>query len=314
MASESEEQTENVQNRSLTERIGWILQNITVEPILIFFLLPSVMTMLSIANLNLEKACRVKLRYNDTICDGLAIRNTSMYTEHDESAVQKAVAAMSAWKSVITSVVPSCLLLLFGSWSDRHNRRKPFLLMPIVGEILTTIGLLCCTYFFYELSMEVTGLIESIPTAFTGGWFTMFMAIFSYIAAISSVKTRTIRIGAVNIFNHGSLMIGIASSGILYHKIGLYGIFSITLSLYTIGFFYTLFRIKENPLPVEENAEAPQVDKPKIGFFKDFFNLKYVWDTMRVAFKPRPNGLRKRLCTIMFLVMIVVGPVHGKDF
>lgn len=62
------------------------------------------------------------------------------------------------------------------------------MIVPIVGELLTVIGLLICTYYFYELPMEVNALTESLPPAMTGGWMTMIMAVFSYIGDVSSVS------------------------------------------------------------------------------------------------------------------------------
>lgn len=61
---------------------------------------------------------------------------------------------MAGWKTFIQSSLPAVLILFVGSWSDRHGRRKPCMLLPIVGELLTSIGLLVCTYFYYELPIE----------------------------------------------------------------------------------------------------------------------------------------------------------------
>ncbi|KAK4884688.1 hypothetical protein RN001_000959 [Aquatica leii] len=282
-----------------------VYSNITVEPVIILFLLPSILLTLAVANLNLEKACRVKLQLNETVCHGLSIRNTSMYTAEEENLVQKQVASMNAWKTVIQSVIPACLLLSFGAWSDKRQRRKPFMALPIIGEIITVTGFILCTYFFYEFSMEATGLIETLPTALTGGWFTMFMAVFSYVADTSTTESRTVRIGAVNICNTGSVMVGIGLSGILYYAIGLYPIFSIALVMYISALLYTIFLIKEKGKTTINN-------KSKCSFFTDFFIIEHIKSTFQVAFRPRKKNFRKRIWVTLLLLIFIFGPMYGE--
>lgn len=132
----------------------------------------------------------------------------------------------------------------------------------------------------------------------------MFMGVFSYISGVSSVETRTLRIGAVNIFFNVSIAVGIALSGILYNKLGFYGVFGLGLCMYVIGLTYALCRVKEQGVEIDE--------KDRKGFCRDFFDLNHVKDTFRVAFKKGKRNRRKRICIIMILVMVIIGPVHGK--
>lgn len=59
-----------------------VRDNITVEPMLACYIIPSVLAGLATQNLNLEKACRVNLDYGDTVCDALMRRETANYTEY----------------------------------------------------------------------------------------------------------------------------------------------------------------------------------------------------------------------------------------
>ncbi len=54
----------------------------------------------------------------------------------------------------------------------------------------------------------------------TGGWFVMFMAVFTYIADVTSETDRTFRIGVVNVFFSIGIPIGMALSGVTYRLIG----------------------------------------------------------------------------------------------
>lgn len=50
---------------------------------------------------------------------------------------------------------------------------------------------------------------------FQGGWFTMLMGVFSYIADITTEEERTLRIGIVNLCFSLGVPIGMAFSGVL---------------------------------------------------------------------------------------------------
>lgn len=118
--------------KEMTFKEKWrhIKSGITVEPMLACYIMPSVLAGLATQNLNLEKACRVNLDYGDVICDALTLRQTANYTEQ-EKAVQSLVAGMQGWKTVLQSLMPCLLILFWGSWSDRHGRRKYERLMKL---------------------------------------------------------------------------------------------------------------------------------------------------------------------------------------
>ncbi|KAI4466973.1 MFS transporter [Holotrichia oblita] len=299
------------------QKTKWIFTNITVEPIMVCYVLPSVMASLAVQNLSLEKACRVNLGFSNETCDAMTIRNASAYNISEEEAIQKMVATMNAYKNIIQSLLPTLLLMFLGSWSDRHCRRKPCILLPLFGEIASCTGFILCTYFFYQLPMEFNMMAEAVPPALTGGWFCMFMGVFSYISGISSVDTRTLRIGAVNMFSNVSISIGIALSGILYRKIGYYGVFSLGLAMYTSGVIYGLIKVKEVPktVNVEDGVDTIQekiVETKKKNFLVDFFDPQHIKETFKVAFKQGKRNRRKRICIIMILVMVIIGPMHGE--
>lgn len=66
---------------NFSEKCKHIRQNITVEPMLACYIMPSVLAGLATQNLNLEKACRVNLNYGDQVCDALTRRETANFTE-----------------------------------------------------------------------------------------------------------------------------------------------------------------------------------------------------------------------------------------
>lgn len=62
------------------EKLDKVVKNITVEPIVAAYIMPSVLSNLATQNLNLEKACRVNMNYGDDVCDALTRRETANYT------------------------------------------------------------------------------------------------------------------------------------------------------------------------------------------------------------------------------------------
>lgn len=74
---------------------------------------------------------------------------------------------MNGWKSAFHSAVPLFIILFVGSWSDRHRRRKPCILLPLVGEIITAFGLLFCVY-FEKTPIELAIFVEVFFSSITG--------------------------------------------------------------------------------------------------------------------------------------------------
>lgn len=288
-------------NMPLLDKCKFIFANITVEPILTCYILPNVLASLTTQNLNLEKSCRVNLKYENWICDAISNKNISNLTAQVEE-VQKLVVGMYYWQSLLKSSVPALLILFLGSFSDRSGRRKPFMLLPIFGELLTSVGLIFCTYYYLEWPMEVAGVIEAIFPAITGSSSTMFMGAFSYMGDITSVGMRTVRMGIVSVFVSLAAPVGTILSGVLYQVIGFYGIFSTVAILYLVGLIYGQLRVKE--------AKPP--NKLPNNFCKELFDVKHISETFKVAFKDRGGVLRLKILLVMALSFTLFGPIYGE--
>ncbi|BES90891.1 Adenylate cyclase [Nesidiocoris tenuis] len=310
MGDSQDDGTTSVRDRrhvSVREKFNNIISNVTVEPILLCYILPNYIANLATMNMNLEKACRVNLNYSSDLCDEIARRNTSGLEKEDEN-IQVLVLRMTYWQSVLRSSLPALLILFLGSFSDRTGRRKPFMLLPVFGELMVSMGLLLCRYFFYEWPLEVAGAIEGFFPAITGSWSTMFMAVFSYMGDVTSLEARTVRLGVVSMVTSLALPVGTLMSGVLYRAIGFYGVFSTVAVMYALGIAYGALRLKEArpPTPLVPSRGGP------CGYCVEFFNPRHVADTFRVAFKSRQGNLRKRILLVMLLSITMFGPIHGE--
>lgn len=234
-----------VRHRNFWEKLKHIRSNITVEPVIMFFVTPSILAMLATQNLNLDKACRVNLEFGDAVCTDLSLRKRDNHT-YEEDEVQNLVASVYAWRSVILTVVPTILMLFIGAWSDKTGRRKICMAMPILGEFLTCILNMINTYFFYEVAVEWTVLMEVLSPAFTGGWNTLMLGIFSYLSDITTKETRTYRLGILSLCMTVSYPIGMGLSGVLLKYIGYYGVFSVSATMFVMNLIYVIFALEDH--------------------------------------------------------------------
>ncbi|PZC83886.1 hypothetical protein B5X24_HaOG206635 [Helicoverpa armigera] len=298
----------DTQNMTFFEKMKFIKSNITVEPVLALFVMPSVLAMLATQNLNLEKACMVNLGFGDGACTALRLRKRANYT-FEEEEVQKLIASVQAWKSVVHTAVPTLLMLFIGAWSDKTGKRKICMLMPIFGEFMTCVLNMINTYFFYEVPVEWTVFMEVIFPSLTGGWYTMFLGTFSYLGDITSKDTRTFRMGLLNLCMTVGFPIGMGLSGILLRYLGYYGVFSISALLQFINFCYVLFFI-------DDHTWLENKDKVKrtgcTGFLLEFFDFHSLKETVEIAFKKGPNNRRLRICLVLTVVCLVFGPMWGE--
>ncbi|KAJ2947157.1 hypothetical protein O0L34_g16515 [Tuta absoluta] len=291
---------------TIREKLKKIKDNITVEPIQCCYVMPSVLASLATQNLNLEKACRVNLNFTSEICNALTLRQTENYTQYEDE-VQRLIASVQAWKNVVQTAIPVFLILFVGAWSDKTGRRKACILVPIVGEFLTCLGFIVNTYYFYELPVEVAALTEAIFPAVTGGWFTNFIGVFSYIGDITTVEDRTYRVGLVNLCMSLGYPLGSALSGVLLRWIGYYGVFSLSAGLYFFSLLYGYFYLEDTKRKVVERKRGGC-----IGYLAEFFDVGLVMETFKVAFKKGPGNRRLRVSLLLIVVCVVFGPSHGE--
>lgn len=243
-----------IEERSFYEKLCYLKSNITVEPLLAGLIIPSMLSRLAIQNLNLDKACRVKLKYGDLICDAL-IDRTGNYTA-EEIEVQRVISFIESWKSVIQTAIPTLIVIFMGAWSDRTGNRKLCMVLPIVGELLISLSNIISVFFFYEISVEVTMFFEGFFQAITGGWVMVYLGVFSYISDVTDSESRTFRVGIVNLCLTTGIPIGTALSGILLKCWGYYGIFAATGSILFMTLMYGVFFLESCTKPCVPEKEG----------------------------------------------------------
>lgn len=293
-------------NRRLKEYIKniWAFRSkVTVEPFVICYVLPSVLTGLAVQNLSLEKSCLVNLQYNESTCSHIMEGRTKHYAE-EEKRVQTLVATMTAWSYPLQTALPGILTLFLGAYSDRTGNRKTFMVLPMLGKLISIIGIILSKVFFFQVGLNETALLEGLPPALAGGRVAMTMAVYSYITDITTESERTFRLGIITAILTLTRPVGLALSGYMTKRFGYYGIFSVGCVFYVIGFVYILLRLKPKSKKTIENDEKENC--------LSMISVKDLVDTVNVAFKKRERTSRLQIFLILFAYMLIVGPVLGK--
>lgn len=284
-----------------------VLRETTVEPCLLVYMLCTAISSLAVQNMHLEKACRVNFDYGEEVCDRIRDRNTTGL-ENQLIQIHSLVAKVVAWKFPLQTAIPAVMVIFVGAWSDKYKKRKICILFPFIGEILSNIGLLLATYYFKELPLRTTALIETLPAALSGSYIIIFMGMFSFMADRTTVENRTFRLGLVTICVTLGTPTGTALSGILLRTLGYYGVFSLLLALHTFSFLYGLLKL-EDVLPSE--ARDPGVSEGKcISTCREV--LQMVASTVMVALRPRVLRGRTQIFSVLLLYLLMVGPLYGK--
>ncbi|KPJ09703.1 Proton-coupled folate transporter [Papilio machaon] len=304
--------TDVAKNESkFTRRLKEIIKNtwdtrnkITVEPYVICYVLPSVLAGLAVQNLCLEKSCLVNLKYDERTCTSIMQGRTHNYTEQEKS-VQTMVAGMTAWSFPLQTALPGLMTLFVGAWSDRTGNRKAFMVLPIVGKLVSVFGLMLSLAFFLQVGLNETALIEGLPPALAGGRVAMTMAVYSYITDVTSDSERTYRLGIITAILTLTRPIGLALSGIMTKRFGYYGVFTIACVFYLSGFVYIVLRLKEKP--------KKSIDNDNSNTIFSLFSIKDLSATINVAFKRREGSRRLQIILIMLAYMFIVGPVLASE-
>lgn len=105
-----------------------ILKNITVEPVIIFYLLSVGFNQVSRPNLLLQKACLTKLNFTADVCENIS-DNDDVKDE-----IQKVVTDYESNVNYAAFAPRILFALLAGHWSDNHGR-KYIIGIPLFGQV-----------------------------------------------------------------------------------------------------------------------------------------------------------------------------------
>ncbi|KAH8301299.1 hypothetical protein KR018_000265 [Drosophila ironensis] len=276
---------------------------LVIEPFFFFYFMASIFNAVAMQNFPLDKACRVNFGYNKIVCDTMLdkselgidcddfdFENTTKGATPDladimigspgfnytvckaELEAQFLAADVSGKRAPIAAIFPLIVLLFAGGWADRYNKRKPCMILPIVGEALGFVCQIISSIFFDSLPMEFGAYCEAIVPALFGGLTFCLMAIYSYITIATPEEDRVFRFGIFAMFVTGVPFIGQPISGLLFTTLGYTWSFAMAIVFQLIAITYIIFFIKEikttpktEATPTNEPPPLPTTLPPKQG-------------------------------------------------
>lgn len=308
MQPSSVEQTQE-KITTFRNKLKLLFSNITMEPLVFTFVFPNQAMFIVTQNLDLKKACEVNLNYRTSVCEALTVRNNSAYNATEERTVQSLVASTNGYASGLQAFLTCITLLIVGSWSDTNRRRKPILMLPLLGNSMSALLLMLSLVFYHELPVQFNAFAEAFPQGVAGGWYVFEAAIFAYIGEDQKIERRTIRIGAISVFMLISTFTGLAMGGVLYRNLNLYQVYIIFITINLLGIVYTHFRIQEVP---GNNYEVKS--KSMKNLLVDVFKLNHAKRTLQMVLT---KGTRETRIKVWLLIMSVwgsVGAFFGTQF
>lgn len=276
---------------------------ITVEPVIICYIVPVNLLFIATQNLNLEKACAVNLNYSTSVCAALTSRNKSGYNVTEEQSVQALVAMVNGYVSSIQGFLIFLSLLILGSWSDKNCRRKPFMIIPSLGDIITAVLLIFSLIFYYQIPVEFNIFAEAVPQSVAGGAYSFFTATASYISEDPNAERRATKIGRMGVIIVICYLIGTAVGGVLYDYLSHYQVYVIIIVLHCIGIAYTHFNIKE----------VRHKNEKKKNVFMDIFKFSHIGNTLKLIFTKGKKEKRIKIWLTLLCVWLSNGLFIGTD-
>ena len=251
-------------------------------------------------NMMIAKVCR-DFGYNQTICAN--IDNHTM----EENMVQVGVTSLNMNLQMLTAL-PSIFLGLFvGAWSDR-NGRKPVILGPMLGYILSNLVWLVNIY-YWEAPAKY--LLASGVYSFFGGFTCFLVGVYSFLADITSVEMRTTRIGLLDLFMFSGVPAGTFISAYIFQYAGYYGIFITSTLIQTISFLYIAALITDtrgpsSPYCHPDSELEPNPQPSALKRYLSIFDWHQLAEVCRATIKRRENNLRHVVLLLIFLMLLNV--------
>ena len=191
--------------------------------------------------------------YNYTASDGnISQCDTTESAQAADPVGQQVQAMASMWSILLiaSDLLPSLVTtVILGAYSDKAGRKKG-MIPTIVGLTIKCIFTLMVVTFRLPLPLMIVG---TTIDGCLGGTFTMMMASLAYIADVTSLKQRPLRILAVEIFSGLGQTAASIGAGYLIKALGFTYPYLVILGIDLITLLYVLFWVKET---VPKNPDA----------------------------------------------------------
>ena len=280
-----------------TGRCSKLRMLITAEPYIFLFMFAQGVHGPAVAALTYHKVCM--MRYgNIDICDNL--KNGSFNTEED--IVQTGSSHWFLYQTLAFEVPAIVMSFFYGSLSDHFSRRLSMAL-PALGQAISVANYMICA----AIPHSHVGLliIGHVISGFFGGWITCCLAVFSYLADVTTEHTRTSRIAVAEGVISLSIALSYFISGIVLDHTSYEFVFGISLGMYFLGIIYVWLWIVEP----KRNGRGHKLVE---GSLKEVFSWKTTKESFMCTFRKREGKGRKRVLLLLLAVFTTAISYNGK--
>uniref|UniRef100_A0A1A9W3A1 Major facilitator superfamily (MFS) profile domain-containing protein n=1 Tax=Glossina brevipalpis TaxID=37001 RepID=A0A1A9W3A1_9MUSC len=270
-------------------------REISVEPTMFLYMFAFMITTVVEQDFFLQKACRVNNNFTEDICDHIKDIDNAEYKKQ----VQVTTAKFYQYESIAAHVFPIILALFLGSFSDRRGRKLP-LLIGLCGKLIYSV-MIVVNAKMKTWPLEYVILTATLPSALTGADVAIFASCFAYIADISTLTNRTLRVTILDACYLSAMPTGVAlGSYLFYNHFGksYANMFALNASLLAISIIYTLLVLKWQTTEKQRSLKELNC----CGFFVEYFDKQHVQDSFRVLTKSR-HGHRRCFLIILLISM-----------
>ena len=204
----------------------------------------------------------------------------------------------------ILLAIPAIIVSLFlGPWSDR-NGRKPLMVVPMIGTIVSQLIYIANTYFSHWSAYYI--LLTGIGCIF-GGFTAFLIGIYSYVSDVSGNRSRTSRIALLDLFVFLGFPVGTYLSGPIFKYSGYYGVFGSAIALTFGSMLYTMVMIKDTRGPFSDQGAGQSFE------VCNAFSIFNVIEVFKVCFKRRENHGRAIILLLIGAMLFNVSTLSSSS-
>ncbi|XP_057320091.1 tetracycline resistance protein, class D-like [Microplitis mediator] len=211
-----------------------------MEPIMFLLLLVDGMQSNVFIDMILFQTCRKIKVGNETDCNIIQTNSSSEEARELNKIVQLHASYVIMSKSLMTSILPSFLILFLGPWSDKYGR-KPLL---IIGTFVPL-----CRYTILSIlsifdSNPWMFLLAFVPSVLLGNG--CLLATICYISDTTVPEKRSWRLACLQTSLRAGLLIGTFIGPLIFQKLGYTFLFIIAALICSLSLLYVVFMVPES--------------------------------------------------------------------
>lgn len=188
-----------------------------------------------------------------------------------------------------------------------YDRKWP-LLLPACGMVLASIVyILMSVYESIPVSMIV---LASFLSGIFGGFVSCIMAVMSYISAISSEESRSLRVNMLEAMTFVGGTIGPFIGGALLGATGSHAaVFLVILAFYVIVIAYVVLCVPS--IKHTNTSTGDSFTLTSGNACAKLFSCHHFESSLRTCFRPRPNNRRRSLLLLLASALITMTITAG---